>query len=155
MGSGDFYTTAAQVIPLIFVAIAFEGRAIWKPELWEKWAISPHAMSWIRMIHMSMTTFALVIGETAALWALGHDASVSFEAGYPGWIIGWCLGIGGMALIAQVVAQVALELFGGAEGASDEHRARVASRTLLGLIVLGFTAGVGYLAWSIVTSLSN
>jgi hypothetical protein len=112
-------------------------------------------MSWIRMIHTSVTTFALVVGETAALWALGHDSSVSFEAGHSGWIIAWCLGIGGMALIAQVVAQVALELIGGSKEPTKELLEHSATRALLGAIVLGSTAVASYLAGSIVTSLSH
>jgi hypothetical protein len=145
---GDFYTTAAQIIPLIFVAIAFEGRTIWKPELWERWAVSPDAMSLIRVIHLSVTTFALVVGEAAALWALGDNAPISFQAGYSGWIIGWCLGIGGMALIAQVSAHVALE-FGPRDWLPGKPPAQ------LGLIVIGSTAIAGYFAWFIVTSLSS
>lgn len=147
---GDFFTTAAQAIPLIYVAIAFEGRAAWKPELWEGWTISPRTMSRIRLMFMSVTTWFLVVGETASLWALGRDLQFSFEAGTPGWFAGLSLGIGGVALIAQVSAHLLLEAF------RPSNVLPMKASIQLGSIVLGLTAATAAAPiWFILYGFSN
>ncbi len=109
MSAAGFYTTAAQVIPLIFVAIAFEGRAVWQRDLWATFGVSRGTMAGVRAIYLLFTLFFLVLGEASALWAIQSDAPIRFDSGYPAFGVLVGLVIGGASLFAQAFLQVLLE----------------------------------------------
>lgn len=154
-GSFDFYTTAAQVIPLVFVAIAFEGRTMWKPDQWEGFGVSKEWMVLIRATHMVVTTFFLVLGEAAALWALGHDAPVRFDSASPASLVGISLVAGGLLLVAQVSVQIQLEYRDGELPNPNTAQVRQRLQVVLAGVTIASVALAGYVVWAIVSTLSS
>ena len=152
MDDSTFFATTAQVIPLMFVAIFFEGRSVWKAEQWAGFAISRPQMAVIRAIHMFVITIAIVIGEATALWALGHEVEVSFGVGSAGWLVAASILLSGALLFAQVVAQILLEY---RDGRLPDERHRNAARLIFALITTVVGIGGAVVALQIASDLSN
>jgi hypothetical protein len=128
---------------------------MWKPELWENYAISADAMGAVRAVHMLVTTFFLILGEAAALWALTHDPPVTFGWGDPAWLVASGLMVGSLSLIAQVSVQAALEMKNDDASRRATLKGRVELRSMLAIICLASMAFVAYVVWAILSGLSR
>ena len=144
----EFHATAAQVIPLIFVAIAFEARTVWSLSSWYRFGYAKEDVFWIRIFLVIVPTFILIIGETAALWALAHDTEPRFEAGYPGWLIAGALYVGSFSLFLHFGLQIAFET-------DDQTVDRRSLKFVLLPSVLGLAIAFSWIAVQIVQALNN
>ena len=112
----EFYGMAAQIIPVLFVALAFElGKRSFLPDDdIEKLArgAEPRADQ-IRRVAAAYTlvvTLALVLGEAAALIGMSHGHSVSFQFADTGWWVASAITIGGVGLAAPLFVRQLITL---------------------------------------------
>lgn len=102
----DFYDTAAQVLPLLFITLVVEMK------FYDPAAIKGGAPATTRLKAYLSTTLVFLVGEGAALWTLYFDKPSKF--------VGWCvvnamLVVGGMIITTPIwpmVARIDAELQG-------------------------------------------
>jgi hypothetical protein len=100
--SADFYAVAAQIIPVFFIALAFEtqSQTFLPPEL-----VGVRGGSRLRIAGACYTivvTLFLVGGEVAALVGLKLDRPLNFEAFHTAWFVTLGLAVGGLGIVAPL-----------------------------------------------------
>lgn len=102
-----FYSTAAQIIPIIFLALAFEFRG-------EGFRFLPAGLSTdddpkFEAAYSLFLASALAAGEATALLVLvGHEPSQ-----FTKWLVGTALTVGGLGVLIPVVMMQLLAIFPG------------------------------------------
>jgi hypothetical protein len=106
--SGEsFFSTSAQIIPVMFLTLAFEVRGEgFMPDEATVAILGKEQLrktEFLRACYTTLVTIILVIGESAALLGLGHQSPVRFRIGDIGWVVASALVVGGFGIVSPLV----------------------------------------------------
>lgn len=100
---GVFYATAAGVLPVFYLTLAFEQNqsAFFSEEVASAFA-SPDSrgVRIFRSAYSLWVTMSIAVGESAAFVGLVNDFPLRFDLGSLGQIVVWALAIGGFGVVA-------------------------------------------------------
>lgn len=151
--ASDFYSSAAQIIPVLYLALAFQtqGAPFVNDQLAQLLTWTTAQVQVARSLLAVVLTATLAAGEAAAFYGMANSAPLAFTSGHTSTIVAWSMAIGGAAVIAlpivQALTPVLLALVPDTTGA---HMNRVRAGLVLAVVSL-----VLYLVWSTLQALIN
>lgn len=127
-GDLDFYTTSAQVIPVLFIVLAFEMRGMsssFVPDDVTRAVVGDlpnRGVVIFRALYTIVVTLVLTIGEAAAFIGIVYGFEPKFYAGHVGWFVFLALIFGGTGVITPLLSvqiNLILSLFIDSGGQAD------------------------------------
>jgi hypothetical protein len=114
MGTNEFFPIAAQVIPVLWLAMAFEQHSgAFVPDVVIGVFASPQSGSArvIRAVYALVVTVFLVVGEVAAIYGVVYQVDLTFTPGHVSSIAMAGLVVGGVGVVAPTVMTQVIEIF--------------------------------------------
>lgn len=131
--SSEFYAVAAQVIPLMFISLAFESRSktFLPPEIQE--GLNEQGARRVELLgawYTIFVTLVLAIGEMAALLGLRIRGPLNFSPLHTAWFVLAGLVIGGVGIIIPLMVRQVWAI-------SGVHQELTLFRLVLAVVVTG------------------
>ncbi len=115
--SSDFYAVAAQVIPVLFIALAFETRSksFLPEELHEDQSKAGRRLEVTAACYSLVVTLFLAGGEVAALVGIRLGTEPDFHMFHTAWFVTLGLFIGGTGVVVPIALRQLWVISGGLE----------------------------------------